>query len=272
MRCTRTAATRRTATSTATRSSSSTRSSRRSGPAWSTTSGRRCSRRSTAGRCSTLLPTPAADFQAIIDEETKVRSRTPHVSKFRDWPVRPRRRRAAGPLRRARRRVGARARATSELLRGDVRRLEGPATDRARALLGRLQPGARRRRRDDPRRARTTPTSSTSCATRGRRTPTRRSARCRCRSSTYVTQWAINQHAARSCAERFPDRMHVVRFEDSPPTPSALARCARRSASTPVRRSLGGPTLERPAPRRGLPVGHDPRADRRGQPRHAPPS
>jgi hypothetical protein len=33
-----------------------------------------------------LAATPQRDFRAIIDEETKVRSRTPFVSKFRDWP------------------------------------------------------------------------------------------------------------------------------------------------------------------------------------------
>ena len=30
--------------------------------------------------------TPAGDYHLIIDEECKVRTRTPHVSKFRDWP------------------------------------------------------------------------------------------------------------------------------------------------------------------------------------------
>lgn len=34
-----------------------------------------------------LHATPAEDYFAIIDEEGKVRSRTPHVSKFRDWPM-----------------------------------------------------------------------------------------------------------------------------------------------------------------------------------------
>jgi hypothetical protein len=33
-----------------------------------------------------LDATPAQDYKAIIDEEGKVRSRTPKVSKFRDWP------------------------------------------------------------------------------------------------------------------------------------------------------------------------------------------
>jgi hypothetical protein len=33
-----------------------------------------------------LDATPKQDFRAIIDEETKVRARTPHVSKFRDVP------------------------------------------------------------------------------------------------------------------------------------------------------------------------------------------
>ena len=32
-----------------------------------------------------LNATPAEDYHAIIDEECKVRARTPHVSKFRDW-------------------------------------------------------------------------------------------------------------------------------------------------------------------------------------------
>lgn len=33
-----------------------------------------------------LGATAAEDFRAIVDEETKVRARTPYVSKFRDWP------------------------------------------------------------------------------------------------------------------------------------------------------------------------------------------
>ena len=33
-----------------------------------------------------LDATPAEDYDAILDEECKVRARTPHVSKFRDWP------------------------------------------------------------------------------------------------------------------------------------------------------------------------------------------
>ena len=33
-----------------------------------------------------LNATPAEDYHAIIDEECKVRARTPNVSKFRDWP------------------------------------------------------------------------------------------------------------------------------------------------------------------------------------------
>src|SRR5205085_9090486 len=33
-----------------------------------------------------LDATPREDFFAIIDEETRVRTRTPHVSKFREYP------------------------------------------------------------------------------------------------------------------------------------------------------------------------------------------
>jgi Sulfotransferase family len=34
-----------------------------------------------------LHATPEQDYRAIIDEEAKVRARTPNVSKFRDWPM-----------------------------------------------------------------------------------------------------------------------------------------------------------------------------------------
>jgi hypothetical protein len=34
-----------------------------------------------------LEATPEQDYRAIIDEECKVRARTPNVSKFRDWPM-----------------------------------------------------------------------------------------------------------------------------------------------------------------------------------------
>jgi hypothetical protein len=34
-----------------------------------------------------LDASPTEDYRAILDEELKVRARTPHVSKFRDWPL-----------------------------------------------------------------------------------------------------------------------------------------------------------------------------------------
>lgn len=34
-----------------------------------------------------IAATPAEDYDAIIDQECKVRINTPHVSKFRDWPL-----------------------------------------------------------------------------------------------------------------------------------------------------------------------------------------
>ena len=98
-----------------------------------------------------LDATPAEDYHAIIDEEGKVRARTPHVSKFRHMPFDfsdDERRERYVALHRGERPLAREQR--RRLLPGDLRRLEGLPAQRTRANLRRLQPDHRRRRRQDP--------------------------------------------------------------------------------------------------------------------------
>ena len=86
-----------------------------------------------------LDATDADNYRAIIDEECKVRARTPHVSKFRhvafEFSDDERLQRYLG-LRRA---GAAGPRPTmSRVLRGDLRRLEQPSRQRPREDLCRL--------------------------------------------------------------------------------------------------------------------------------------
>jgi hypothetical protein len=125
-----------------------------------------------------LDASPEADYRAIIDEECKVRARTPNVSKFRDWPFDfdddDRLEHYAGYVRASGRSRGANMeaffRATFDAWK-DVRR-----TGEEKVYVGYTRSSF----------SPTSPTriSFTSCATHGPRTPTRRSALSRSRSAT----------------------------------------------------------------------------------------
>ena len=80
-----------------------------------------------------LDATPEQDYHAIIDEEGKVRARTPHVSKFRDEPFDISRRRAAraSTARTSSETGRSRAEQHGRVLPRDVRGLEGLRRSRA---------------------------------------------------------------------------------------------------------------------------------------------
>ena len=215
-----------------------------------------------------LDATPEQDYQAIIDEEGKVRSRTPHVSKFRHEPFDMDDDERGEHLLPDRRRDRPLARATT-WRRSSARRTRRGRTSSASGEeqvyvgyspiitvdAGASSPTCPRR------------TSCTSCATRGRRTPTRRSARSRWTLAGYIMRWNLNQHYALLERERFPGRVHIVRTEDvmadSAATLGALLEGARpaqrrdarrRRAGTAARstRSIRGARSARPRPEANL--------------------
>lgn len=161
-----------------------------------------------------LAATPEQDYRAIIDEEGKVRARTPHVSKFRDHPmeldddermaiyariVRERGRSRGGN-------VVAFFEATFEAWK-DCRR-----SGRERFYVGYspiLVVDAAKVLDDLPDahflHVVRNPWSAYA-DTKKRPVPLPL--------ETYMLDWTLNQHFALLYAERYPDRMHVLRIED----------------------------------------------------------
>ena len=161
-----------------------------------------------------LASDPAADFRSIIDEEAKIRSRTPFVSKFREWSfdmsdverserfqqlVRSRGRSRPGN-------VLSFFEATFDCWK-DLRRsgrerfwvgYSPVLVVDAELILAELPDAHFVHVVRNP--------WSAYAETRRRPLPLSR--------STYVTQWVINQQMAASARARFPDRMHIIRFED----------------------------------------------------------
>ena len=198
-----------------------------------------------------LDATPAEDYHAIIDEEGKVRARTPHVSKFRAHAVRPLRRRA----RRA---------STASYVDADralARRTTWRRSSAPRSTPGRTTGGAAARR------------STSATARSSSSTPRRSSATCRSAHvlhvvrnpwsayadtkkrpvplslADYMLGWTLNQYHALLVPRAVPGRLHIVRAEDvmARPARDARAPSAKRSASS-APDSLAHAELERPAP------------------------
>ena len=161
-----------------------------------------------------LAATPRADYHAIIDEECKVRARTPHVSKFRDHPFDfsddERRTHyvahvvASGRSRPAN--VEAFFRATFDTWHD--RRSSGReewyvgyspilAVD-AETILEEL-PGAHFLH---------VVRNPWAAYADTKKRPVPLSL------ATYMLGWTLNQHHALAARERFPERMHVLRTED----------------------------------------------------------
>jgi len=176
-----------------------------------------------------LDATPEQDYRAIIDEECKVRARTPHVSKFRDYEFDfdddDRCRRFVGLVGTAGRsraaNIEAFFRATFEAWTNFNRSGSesvyvgySPAiTVDAEAILDEL-PGAHFLH------VVRNPWSAYA-DTKKRPVPLPLAG--------YLLGWTLNQHYALLARERFPDRFHLVRFEDlvADPRGTLAAVCER---------------------------------------------
>ena len=219
-----------------------------------------------------LDATPEEDYRAIIDEECKVRARTPQVSKFRHVPfdfsddercaayVATSRRPAA----RAADNVAAFFRATFDAWKDY----------RAHRPRSRSTSATARSSSSTPTRSSTTcprRTSCTSCAIRGRPTPTPRSGRSRCRSPHYMLGWTLNQYYAlalpASCSRAASTSCAI---EDVMADPLAALRRRLRALGVEPAETLRDAELERRAARGGLPVGHHPHGHAGGEPAPRP--
>lgn len=189
-----------------------------------------------------LDASPAEDYHAIIDEETKVRARTPHVSKFRhapfDFSDDDRRehylRHIAQSSRSTANNVGAFFRATFDAWKD--RRASGreriyvgysPIIVVDAALILSQMPNAHLLH------VVRNPWSAYA-DTKKRPVPLPL--------ATYMLGWSLNQHFALLCRELFPDRMHIVRTED--------VMAAPRAALSPLCSALGierSPILDVPS-------------------------
>ena len=190
-----------------------------------------------------LEASAAADYRAIIDEEAKVRSRTPHVSKFRDWPFDldddERRDRFVELTEKHGRSRAGNVLSFFEATFDTWRDVNRSGRERywvgyspvlvvdAELILSEL---------DDAHFVHVVRNPWSAYAdTKKRPVPLPLPA--------YVTQWAINQHVAHVVRERFPERLHIVRFEDVAADPrAALAPVCRALGIDPDAESLGGPT------------------------------
>jgi hypothetical protein len=176
-----------------------------------------------------LSAEPHEDFRAIIDEETKVRARTPYVSKFRDWPF------ELDDNERCQRfveRVGTSGRSRA----GNVlnffaatfdtwRDLRRSGRERyyvgyspvivldAETILAELPDAHIVHVVRNP--------WSAYAETRRRPVPLDLAA--------YVLQWVLNQHLAHAVRSKHPDRVMVVRYEDliGDATAALAPLCAR---------------------------------------------
>ena len=189
-----------------------------------------------------LDASPAADYHAIIDEEAKVRARTPHVSKFRHMPFAfsddERRERylryVAESGRSAANNVGAFFKATFDAWKdrrrsGHERVYVGYSpiivVDAAQILSQMPNAHVLHVVRNP---------WSAYADTRKRPVPLPL--------ADYMLRWCLNQHVALLCRDLFPGRMHIVRTEDVVAGP--------RAALSPLCATLGiepGPSLDVPS-------------------------
>jgi hypothetical protein len=168
-----------------------------------------------------LNGSPAADYHAIVDEETKVRARTPHVSKFRhvpfDFSDDERRehyvRHVTGSGRSTPDNVGAFFKATFDAWKsyrrnGRERVYVGysPAiVVDAASILSQMPNAHVLHVVRNP--------WSAYADTKKRPVPLPLAG--------YMLRWCLNQHFALLCRQLFPGRLHIVRFEDVTTSPRA---------------------------------------------------
>jgi hypothetical protein len=161
-----------------------------------------------------LDATPVDDYKAIIDEEGKVRARTPHVSKFRHVPFDmnddERCRRYVEHVHRSGRstanNVAAFFRATFEAWK-DFRRSGEEAVYVGYSPI--ITVDAEKILRDLPQaHVLHVVRNPWSAYADTRRRPVPLSL------ENYLLGWTLTQYYALLCRDRHPDRMHIVRFED----------------------------------------------------------
>jgi hypothetical protein len=192
-----------------------------------------------------LTATPEEDFRAIIDEELKVRTRTPHVSKFRHVPMElsdeERRQiycRLVEESGRARgSNVAAFFRATFDAWK-DYQR-----TGQEIVYVGYspvIVVDAEKVLRDHPRahvlHVVRNPWSAYA-DTKKRPVPLSL--------HDYVFQWVVNQYHALLYREKYPDRVHVVRLEDVLDDPAAALEPICEKLGVAPSDSLKAPTWNR---------------------------
>ena len=189
-----------------------------------------------------LDATPAQDYHAIIDEEGKVRSRTPAVSKFRDHPFDmdddERRDIYASIIAQTGRsradNVAAFFQATHRAWRDNVQTGEEKMyvgyspiiTVDAQRILGDLPAGHVLHIVRNP--------WSAYADTKKRPVPLPL--------AEYILRWNINQHAAFAARRRFPDRVHIVRTEDVMRDPQATLGALCETLGLRAAPSLGTPS------------------------------
>ncbi len=196
-----------------------------------------------------LHATPREDFFAIIDEECRVRARTPHVSKFREAPfdfsdearARAYERLVAGSGRSRPHNVTAFFESTFEAWR-DYRRPPEPracvgyspiVVVDAAAILAELPDAVVVHVVRNP--------WSAYADTKRRPVPMAL--------ADYMLAWCLNQHHALLARERFPGRAHVLRFEDLVGNPVRVLGDLLRKVGLDGAPGLGVPTFN------GAPLG-----------------
>jgi len=195
-----------------------------------------------------LDASPEADYRAIIDEECKVRARTPQVSKFRDWPFvfddEARCRRYVELVEASGRSRGANVEAFFRATFDAWENLERNGSERvlvgyspiltvdANLVLGDLPTAHFLHVVRNP--------WSAYADTKRRPVPLPL--------ADYMLCWMINQYFATLFAEEFPGRFHIVRTEDVMADPAAtlgavLARMGLEQAESLATPSWNGSSL-----------------------------
>jgi hypothetical protein len=201
----------------------------------------------------TLHGSAADDYEAIIDEECKVRIKTPASSKFRDTPIAlDDRQRKAAFLRL----MEGRPRTRASLVEAFFRATAEAWTDRARSpreaihvgyspiigvdadkIVGDFEDAHVLNVVRNP--------WSAYGDTKKRAVPLS--------IAHYMTGWSVHQQHALTFAARFPGRVHVVRYEDIVADPvqtlsAVLAKAGAGSSPTLARPSWNGAVLEQVYP------------------------
>ena len=201
-----------------------------------------------------LSSDPAGDYETIIDEECKVRIKTPQSSKFRDYPMAMDDRDRKATLRGLHGGSGADPREPDRGVLPSRRRMPGRTTT-ARA--------ARRSTSATARSSWSTPTRSSPTCPAAHvlhviRNPWSAYADTKKRAvplslAHYITAWCLNQQYALTYAEMYPGRVHILRFEDIVADPvnvlgAFLARVGVAKSDTLSRPTWNGQLLRQVYP------------------------